>query len=307
MTARRLPFLVLLVAALLAACGKGDDSPAMSGDPVEEPASTSTTATTAEEEGEDEAEVTTIELTGAEYVYAAGVPTEPVPAGEVTVSFENTGVEEHQASVVRFKEGKALPDLIAVGEDPSKLATVIDAYGGPNAVAPGATVESTQVLVPGEYLFICFIPTPDGQPHATQGMLAPFTVEGDEPDDAPAADGAVALDEYSFGEDGDDTLEAGEITFVNDGDQPHEAAVYALAGGASFDDAKAFLADPASAAGGAPPIMPAGGIGPLSPGISSTVALDVDPGDYVFVCFIPDVADGAPHLAKGMIELVSIE
>jgi plastocyanin len=302
-TARRpLVAVLLLVATVLAACGKDGDAPALSGDPAEAPATTTTTA--AAEDDEPAAAATTIELTGAEYVYAAGVPTEPVPAGEVTVTFENIGREEHQASIVRFKDGKALPDLVAVGDDPRQLATVVDGYGGPNGAAPGATTSSTQVLDPGEYLFICFIPTPDGQPHATQGMLAPFTVTGEVGEVEEIENELVVLDEYTFGEPGADSYSSSTFGFVNDGEQIHEAVVYELASGATFDDAVAWFAEPADAEA---PVTIVGGIGPLSPGLSSMVSLDLEPGDYVFACFIPDAADGAPHVVKGMVEPVTIE
>ncbi|HYD09576.1 MAG TPA: hypothetical protein VEA78_05685 [Acidimicrobiales bacterium] len=316
MTIRRvlLPVLLLLL-SVLAACGKGGESPALSGEPIEEP---STTTTAAPDEGEaegdddasdaaDAADATLIEITGAEYAYFGGLPTEPVPAGEVTVSLENTGAEEHQASLVRFKDGKTVEDLIAIGEDPSQLPTIVDGYGGPNGVAPGATVASTQVLEAGEYLFICFIPAPDGQPHAVKGMLAPFTVEGEAPEEPAASENEpVVMDEYTFGAEDGPTYDGGFFSFENEGEQLHEAAVYGLAEGATIEDAVAFFEDPASAVG-PPPITSAGGIGPITPGIRSEVELELAPGDYVFACFIPDVADGAPHLVKGMIEGFTIE
>jgi hypothetical protein len=35
------------------------------------------------------------------------------------------------------------------------------------------------------------------------------------------------------------------------------------------------------------------------------MTLDLVPGDYVLVCYVPDAHDGKPHLAHGMIrELV---
>jgi len=29
-------------------------------------------------------------------------------------------------------------------------------------------------------------------------------------------------------------------------------------------------------------------------------------GDYVYICFLPDKADGAPHFTKGMIQAVTV-
>lgn len=34
---------------------------------------------------------------------------------------------------------------------------------------------------------------------------------------------------------------------------------------------------------------------------------DIEAGEYVFVCFLPDANDGAPHFTKGMIQAVRVE
>jgi uncharacterized cupredoxin-like copper-binding protein len=41
----------------------------------------------------------------------------------------------------------------------------------------GEAVLSVENLEPGEYAMVCFIPGPDGQPHAFSGMAVGFTVE----------------------------------------------------------------------------------------------------------------------------------
>lgn len=307
----RLVLVALLVASVMAACGKGDAPPAASGDPTTTTTEAPTTTTVAEEGSGDGAatgETTELSFTATEYAYAAegDAGAAPIPAGEVTINLANAGAEEHQISIARLREGKTLDDLAAIGEDPAQLSAVLETFGGPNAAAPGASVSTTQFLPAGEFLFLCFIPAPDGQPHAVKGMLMPVTVEGDA--EPPSEDGAdpFVLSDYSFGlgtaEEPAEVSE-GEWGFVNDGTQAHEAAIYTVAEGASNEDVAAYFADPAPA--GPPPIVPAGGIGPMEPG-GPMVRTEVAPGDYVFICFLPDPADGAPHFVKGMLEFATV-
>jgi uncharacterized cupredoxin-like copper-binding protein len=298
---KRIVLVALLAASVLTACGKGDVKPASSG----EPTTTTTEATTSTTEVVAEAEAASIELTGTEYAYQADGALS-VPAGQVSVTLTNDGAEEHQATIVRFKDGKGLADLASVSEtDPGALATVIDTFGGPNAVAPGGdTNTTTQTLEPGDYVFMCFIPAPDGQPHAAKGMAAPFTVtDGDAAGEAVEAENTLTAKEFAFDVEDGGKLSAGAYDFTNAGEQLHEVAVYAPAEGKTVDDVKAFFASPTPPAG-PPPFVSAGGVTATNPGTSAR--FELVPGDYVFVCFLPDT-DGAPHFTKGMITAVTVQ
>jgi hypothetical protein len=55
-----------------------------------------------------------------------------------------------------------------------------------------------------------------------------------------------------------------------------------------------------------PPVTAAGGMGPLNPGSSGFVTLDLDPGRYMFICFVPN-AEGTPHMALGMFHEFSVQ
>ena len=37
------------------------------------------------------------------------------------------------------------------------------------------------------------------------------------------------------------------------------------------------------------------------------MTLDLEPGDYAFVCFVPDPASAKPHIALGMIGELTVE
>jgi plastocyanin len=293
---KRLLLVAVVLVSGLAACGKDDVDPASSGDPTETEEEESTTTTAAE------VEAAAIELTATDFAYEADVAS--VPAGVVAVTISNEGLEEHQATIVRFKDGKAFPDLAAVAEsDPGAIGTVIDGFGGPNGAAPeGGVVTSTQSLEAGEYFFMCFIPSPDGVPHAAKGMAMPFTVTDGEAAELEAVENEIGLSEFAFSFEDGGEIPAGEYTIVNEGSQLHEATIYSPAEGSTIDDVKAFFTAETPAEG-PPPIVGVGGISATNPNTSALVTLE--PGEYVFICFIPDT-DGAPHFVKGMLQSVTV-
>ncbi|HVM52288.1 MAG TPA: hypothetical protein VM262_03745 [Acidimicrobiales bacterium] len=299
----RLLLVVLLLLTAVAACGKGDVKPASSGDPTTTTEAAEPATTTTEPAGE--AAVVEVDVTATDFAYAIdGGGT--FPAGEVAITLTNDGAEEHQVTVVQFREGYGFADLEPLAEDPSRLGEVLATFGGPNGVAPGDTYTATQALEPGEYLFVCFIPSPeDGEPHALKGMVAPVTVEEAEGPSEPAeADLRLALSEYEFGLGDDALLESGRYEVVNRGQQYHEVVLYAPAEGSTAQDVIDFFTSEAPPAG-PPPFVPAGGTAPFDPG--GRVVIDIDQGTYVAICFLPDAADGAPHFTKGMVTIITFE
>lgn len=296
---KRLLLAALLVGSALSACSKDDTSPpASSGVPTTTTTEAPDTKTT---EAPVEATVVTLDATEYAYTFASGGPT--VPAGPVTVELDNKGSEEHQATIIKLKDGKTFDDLVALGNDPSKLATVVDGFGGPNAVEGGHAGVTTQNLEAGSYYFACFIPAADGVAHVAKGMLAPFTVEGEATGEVARSDKEIVLKEYAFGFGEDAQVESGSYTITNKGTQPHEAAIYAPADGKTTQDIRDYFASPTPPAG-PPPFTPAGGIAAESVGEFTNTELV--PGEYVFVCFLPDTSDGAPHFVHGMIQTVSV-
>jgi len=294
------------VAAVLPLAACSDDDEAVVG---AEP--TATTATT--EAPAPGAEPAVIEVTvpggpDGEFRFQTDLTT--IEAGPVELRLQNDGALEHQAAIFRFDDGQDLGTFAAAAasEGPQAALALVDGYGGPNAVAPGATGSSTQVLVPGAYALLCVIPDANGVPHAAQGMLHAFTVS--EPSSPPAAvelaepDVEVDLVDLAFLTDTE--LDAGAtVRATNRGEQVHEIVTYRLEDGQTVEDVVA-----ATASGGEPPPLgPAGGLVLLAPGRSADFRLPEEPGDYVFLCFVPDAAspDGAAHLTRGMATQVTIE
>jgi uncharacterized cupredoxin-like copper-binding protein len=225
-----------------------------------------------------------------------------VPAGAVSLRLVNNGKELHQAQIVRLEEGKTAADLAAAmkneGAPPPKWAKFL---GGPNGIAPGMEAESTTILAPGQYVILCLIPSPDGTPHIAKGMIHPMEVTATQAEaPLPAAGDTVRLVDYKF--KASRPLAAGRRTIlvVNDGPQPHELVLLKLSPGKSVDDFGKW----ATTGGmkGPPPAMPMGGVVVLDKGESGTFTADLTPGEYGFICFVPDSKDGKPHLAHGMMQ-----
>jgi uncharacterized cupredoxin-like copper-binding protein len=232
--------------------------------------------------------------------YKLQIP-DKIPAGAVTLHLMNEGKQLHHAMLARLDDGKTMADLGKAmnteGPPPSWMKFV----GGPNAIPPGGTATETSVLTPGNYVAFCVIPGPDGKPHAAKGMVQPFEVTAG-PEGAaalPAADDTVQLLEYSFKTS--HPIPAGKRTILveNGGKQGHELVLLKLAPGKSAKDFAVW----ATTGGmkGPPPAMPMGGVGTLSQNGSATFTADMSPGEYAFICFIPDAKDGKMHVEHGMV------
>ena len=111
----------------------------------------------------------------------------------------------------------------------------------------------------------------------------------------------VSFDAKDYSYDMPKTVEAGtvEFTMKNVGKELHIAALAKVKDGKTFADATKDLQS------ATPPADPAseeiGGIASTSPGLAGNVTAELEPGTYFFACFIPS-ADGAPHVAKGMVQ-----
>jgi len=229
-----------------------------------------------------------------------------VPAGPVNFHLMNEGTQLHHAIVVRLEDGKTLKDLAEAmkteGPPPSWLKFV----GGPNGIAPGGTASSTLLLTPGQYAVVCFIPGADGIPHMAKGMVQGFQVAGPASEAAlPAATDTMHLKDYGFQSNRPISAGSHSILVVNDGPQVHEAVLLKLVPGKSVKD----FGEWATTGGmkGQPPAMPIGGAGLMQPGTSSLISVDLTPGDYGYICFVPDAKDGKPHLAHGMMSQFTVQ
>lgn len=243
--------------------------------------------------------------------FSIDVP-EAVEAGLVEVHGINSGDVTHQVGFARLPDGMTAEEHIEhLKADLGAAVDAADYRGGVQLVRPGHEQTVTIDLDPGEYVVVCVLPGPEpGESHLLHGMWAELTVVSGGPDrdsdsiDRLPTDGTIELIDWAF--DVPDTLQSGDVyTVVNNGTQVHEIGMAALADGATRDDVLAFLTGEAPA-DAPPPFTDLSGVGWLSPGESQTLPIDVPPGRYVFVCYIPDPDDGTPHFMKGMISVVTV-
>lgn len=307
---RRVVVALVAAGALLTAgaCGDGSDGEGSSKTTAETSTSETTETTQSKAPAPAQLDIVAMDHDNQHSFDMGGVT--QVPAGAVEINLRNEGTEDHAATVVRYRDGKTFDDLGAALAQPDKLYEVLETYGGPNAIAPGDTGSATVYLEPGKYSVFCFIPSPsDGIPHLVKGMMADLEVTSDaEPPALPAAETTIELLDYSFGVP--DDLTAGESVEVrNAGQVAHELAIYQPTGDATAEQVLEMLTAEAEAAGapsGPPPFKGVGGVSPLDGGLANVTKLPDEPGEYVFLCFLPTPGSGAPHHTEGMAKVVTL-
>lgn len=237
-------------------------------------------------------------IVAADYNFTAP---DQVPAGLMTVHLVDNGSEMHHVAFVKLNDGKTMADvaqaLKAQGPPP---AWMVD-HGGVNPPRPGGGMASaTQTLEPGNYALLCFIPSADGVPHFAKGMVRPLTVTASSGPDAaaPAADIVMKLSDYTFTPSTPLTAGKHTIRIENGATQSHELFLVRLAPGKQMSDLPAWVGKME----GPPPAIPMGGVPAMSPNMVSYITVDLAPGDYGFICFLPDAKDGKPHFTHGMIQ-----
>lgn len=115
----------------------------------------------------------------------------------------------------------------------------------------------------------------------------------------------ITIKAADFSFDAPEQVEAGlvKVNLVNNGHEPHHAQIVRLNDGVTMDQFQAALQEGEAAA--FPLIAFVGGPGLVDPGLTSQVTLDLTPGLYVLLCFVPS-HDGIPHLAKGMVRPIEV-
>lgn len=323
---RTLVSVALLLALLVAGCGSEQsttDQPESSG----ANASSTTSATTPAVEALPAA-VQTLDIEGTEYAFDLQTGDDSaLRPGWTEVTFANTGAEAHQVMFARLKDGVDLAQLgAAAGDDSSGSRAIeyVDMLGGVSYIGPGQTVEAMVDLPEGVVLAMCYVPDPHGVAHALSGMTTTLTVGGDAgpgvdaaatsaPADTPASGGDDRVDvvqgTITMGPDGYDVpspLPAGWYRVVNDddgqaGEGLHELSILGLEEQLDPDGLDQLLGDLATNAAPSVPLVALGGMGALSAGFDSYLYLDLEPGHYLAVDFMPDPGDPRPHLLDGYV------
>ena len=284
----RPPALVALSLLALAACG-GDKKPAS--DVATKPAAA--------------VAPTLVTITAKDFAYE--MP-DTIAGGLVSFKLMNQGPTLHHVQFLKLTDGKTFADLQAAfkamkpGSPPPSF---IHQVAGPNSPVPGGESQLTTRLEPGNYAVVCFVDTPDKVPHIMKGMMRALTVIAPTgaAAAAPTADVTITLTDYAF--DVKPELAAGKhmIKMVNTATQPHEMLLAQLDSGKTAED----LGKWAQTYKGPPPAKPMGGISGMEADGEAYLPVDLAPGNYVLICFLPDAKDGKPHVELGMIRPITVK
>ncbi len=137
----------------------------------------------------------------------------------------------------------------------------------------------------------------------------------DEKQAAPASSARAELVEFAF-HGLPHQIATGPLVWgaPNPGKQIHDLVVYKLAPGVAPGQVISVLestpaapdARPAPGASTGPPFTALGRVAPMVRGKEAWFVWNADPGEYVAICFVPDLEAGAPHFALGMIMAFSV-
>lgn len=243
----------------------------------------------------------------------ADIPEQVAPGYTVfNVAGDDTGYTlnlfrlKEGASLDAFKEANAAIDQAFGGEgDPVaainagfELAEVV----GEASANAGVSGSFGAVLDEGTYVLDGH-PDSEGAPeHAYQTL----TVSGQKQAEAPPADQTVQMVDFAFSLPPD--IRAGEQMWQvgNSGQQLHHMVLFKLQAGKTIDDFQTWMQTEGE---GEPAAEEAGGVGILSPGRTAYVPMNLEPGAYVAMCFMPDHRGdmtGQPHFMLGMMQSFTV-
>ena len=238
--------------------------------------------------------------------YAFGAP-DTIQAGLTTFRLHNPGREPHQA-VIAGAPGKTFAELetALVKAEPTMFAGLTIPVGA-GAVGSGDSSIVTADLTPGNYLVLCYIPSPDGRPHVMKGMYHRLVVipaaAGSTRPVEPRADLTVTLSDYAFALSAPLTAGTHTIRVENSGPQLHELTIERLEPGKTLADWQQWVG---GGMRGTPPAEPAGGVTGPAKGKVAWLTITLTPGSYLLNCYVPDVNDGKPHFMHGMVREIAI-
>jgi len=244
------------------------------------------------------------------------VPDE-VQAGTVLLTLVNQAPFPAGFSLIQLPEGVSMADLMPPGDAPPAASPAAEegpgfppvlydaVWAGGASAGPGQTGQAVVTLSAGEWIV-------DAGPEAGFPP-AVLNVTGDAEGSMEAPEGAVSIDLDNFQIVLPEQIAAGPQVWhvTNIGDQPHEMFVTRTPERLSLEDAMALLqmdpeAEPDPNLPNLEEFVDVGLVPPISMDQSVLVTMNLEPGHYVAVCFIPEKESGQPHAFKGMVTIFSV-
>jgi hypothetical protein len=222
--------------------------------------------------GKGDAEAQPVDVQGDEYAF---VMPDEAEGGVVRFDVSNTGEELHEYALGRLDEGKTLDDVKAAlesgQEDPPEWFVDV---GGVPLLSPGEELGLTRELEAGTYVFLCFIPTPQGVPHVELGMLKSFELTGESGAALPDPDAVIVANDAGY-EIPDLSAGGQTIELRNDDDREREFFLVALEPGTEIEDLDRFFEEGEK---GPPPAQFHGAMQTIPAGTSVFIDIDLKEG-----------------------------
>ncbi len=239
-------------------------------------------------------ETTTLLITHSDA--AISVP-ETIPAGRRLITIQNRGDEWHASIFRRLNDDVTMEQFTAAfAESPFGSLSLTTQLGGPD-LPPGGSADTVFEFLPGHYALVDNWTEPP--------RFTAFTVV-----DSAEAGGsllpvavAVQMREHEFVMP--ETIKTGPQwwEFRNTGQALHQMGIVKLQEGKTLDDISSWL----DAEEGPPPWEDVAFWNVMSPGQHSWGVLDLPPGAYLALDFLPDPThDGAPNFALGMSREITV-
>jgi hypothetical protein len=254
-----------------------------------------------------------------------------IAAGRYLLTVENaSSAEVGGAGFIAAPEGQTTADVQAqfeaineffmalemgtppAGEDPTAFLFEAVAIGGPATGGPGSIGQAIVDLPAGEYVIWGEdFSLPTGVITVTGELPADLA----EPEAAATVTAVAVEDHFDFQVDGQPVAGKQLIKFFNDSDQPHFLVLLTSPTPLNDDQWLELLmlfesGGTPAADSGLPPleeVLDFGATVSQSQGQTIWWAVDLPPGNYGIMCFIPDPRhQGMPHSASGMIGSFSV-
>jgi hypothetical protein len=233
---------------------------------------------------------------------------EGLVSGITTITLQNDSEIDFAPTIARFIDGATMEDFMAAmqAQDFAGMLATVSALGS-TAVKPGESADVTFDLTEGDYLLLNF--GPGGPP-----TILPFTVAENEGEmvEAPEADVEIVMTDFAFGLPVEQVTGDAVWHFSNVGEQLHEIVIFSVDADATVEGVTAAVtAAMMAATPGTQPEMPyeeAFAFIGLSPEENAWMTVNLEPGTYAALCFIPDTTTTPPtsHLMHGMITLFTV-
>ncbi len=241
-----------------------------------------------------------------------------VRAGIVTFKITSQDLDSHAIQGFRVQPGSTVDavmhdfDLGLLGDYPDRavgatqLLTDATLVGGAVTV-PFASISVTVSLEPGTYYFFDLndLGTVPARIHTIKAVGRYQRSELPEVDKVIRTTMANGQPRFITPTNFSAT---GTFLYINNGDEIHEVVFRPTTTGITDDYITAFY--DAVLAGGVRPPSPwtdvQHGLQAISPGRWAIVRLDLPPGSYAEICYVPDDVLGIPHSYEGMHQMVTL-